>query len=109
MKRLAFRWFSLALLIGVLALIVTARAGAVTGSWQIGWWTIDSGGGVAAGDAYSVAGTIGQFDAGPHLSGGDYGIQGGFWDTVVVEPLPDPTPTPPPDDGHRLFLPAMLK
>ena len=41
--------------------------------------TIDGGGGTSTGGVYSVSGTIGQPDAGPTLTNGQYAVAGGFW------------------------------
>jgi hypothetical protein len=48
-------------------------------SLSIDWFTIDGGGGTSTGSVYSVSGTIGQPDAGPTMSGGNYSMDGGFW------------------------------
>jgi hypothetical protein len=49
------------------------------GQYSIDWSTIDGGGGTSTGGTYQVVGTIGQPDAGPVMSGGNYTLQGGFW------------------------------
>jgi len=47
--------------------------------YDLSWWTVDGGGGAwSSGPGYSLAGTIGQPDAGV-LSGPDYTLGGGFW------------------------------
>ena len=46
--------------------------------YSIDWYTIDSGGGISSGGAYTLAGTIGQPDA-AWSSGGSYELLGGFW------------------------------
>lgn len=47
---------------------------------ELGWFTVDSGGATwSSGGNYALAGTIGQPDAGPTLSGGPYNLAGGFW------------------------------
>jgi hypothetical protein len=57
-------------------------------SYEITWWTVDGGGGnsraggTSAGGAYTVAGTIGQPDAG-EMENGDYSLTGGFWAAVA--------------------------
>ena len=58
--------------------------------FAIDWSTMDGGGGVSSGGAYSVSGTIGQPDAG-QLAGGDYTLSGGFWGGVDSSP-PEPVP-----------------
>lgn len=37
---------------------------------------------------FSVSGTIGQPDAGPRISGGNFSIDGGFWGIVAAVPTP---------------------
>ena len=45
----------------------------------IDWFTLDGGGGVSTGGAYTISGTIGQPDAGGPMIGGNYSLTGGFW------------------------------
>jgi hypothetical protein len=47
-------------------------------SVEIGWWTIDGGGGRSTGGDLVVRGTVAQLDAGS-LVGGDITLEGGFW------------------------------
>lgn len=48
-------------------------------SYAITWYSIDGGGLMtSSGGGYTLAGTIGQPDAGVQ-SGGVYGLRGGFW------------------------------
>ena len=47
--------------------------------YAIDWHTIDGGGGTSTGGVYSVSGTIGQPDAGPTMTNGQYAVTGGFW------------------------------
>jgi hypothetical protein len=69
--------------------------GLITGAWtssaqtqyQIDWHTIDGGGGSSTGGVYTVAGTIGQPDAG-QMSGGNYSLTGGFWSLIAAVPTP---------------------
>src|SRR5215475_6727025 len=56
-------------------------------TYSIDWFTIDGGGGTSTGGVYSVAGTIGQSDAG-HLSGGNYTLDGGFWGVLAAVQSP---------------------
>lgn len=53
------------------------------------WWTVDGGGGTSTGDVYILRGTIGQPDAGPTMTGGEYSLTGGFWTLPVVVQTPD--------------------
>ena len=52
--------------------------------YSIDWSTIDGGGATSTGGPmiginYSVSGTIGQPDAGPTMTNGQYSVTGGFW------------------------------
>ena len=57
-------------------------------SYSIDWFTIDGGGGTSTGGVYSVSGTIGQPDAGPTMSGGNYSVDGGFWPIIAAVQTP---------------------
>jgi hypothetical protein len=57
------------------------------GQYTIDWSTIDGGGGTSTGGVYTVAGTIGQPDAGV-MSGGNYTLQGGFWGVLAAVQTP---------------------
>jgi hypothetical protein len=64
----------------VLLLGVAGAALAQTGGgYDLTWWTVDGGGGRLEGGGYVLDSTAGQADAGPALSGGGYGLAGGFW------------------------------
>lgn len=52
---------------------------AIAQPYAIDWHTIDGGGGTSTGGVYSVSGTIGQPDAGPTMTNGQYAVTGGFW------------------------------
>jgi hypothetical protein len=47
--------------------------------YSIDWSTMDGGGGTSTGGVYSVNGTIGQPEAGPAMTNGQYAVMGGFW------------------------------
>jgi hypothetical protein len=48
------------------------------------WQTIDAGGSISRGGAYSLASTIGNPGAGT-LNGGTYSLAGGFWGGIAVQ------------------------
>jgi len=54
---------------------------ALAEGYAVNWWSIDGGGsvGTVSGGGYVLSGTIGQHDAGRAMTGGTYGVQGGFW------------------------------
>jgi hypothetical protein len=65
-------------LVLVLILFVSG-AMLAAGSYNLSWWTVDSGGGSSSGNGYTLSGTIGQPDAGAAAVGGGYTLAGGFW------------------------------
>ena len=70
----------------VSSLFVAASASAQ--SYSIDWFTIDGGGGTSTGGVYQVSGTLGQPDAGPTMSGGNYSVDGGFWSIIAAVQTP---------------------
>ena len=55
-----------------------------TQSYSIDWYKVSGGGGTSTNSQYSIAGTIGQPDAGGAMSGGNYSMTGGFWSLISV-------------------------
>lgn len=54
---------------------------------SIDWYTIDGGGEMAGtGGDFELSGTIGQPDAGPTSTGGQFSLTGGFWVVAQSEP-----------------------
>ena len=68
--------------LGPLAFCPSASA-----QYSIDWFKIAGGGGASAGGDFSLTGTIGQPDAGV-MSGGSYGLAGGFWSVVAAVQTP---------------------
>lgn len=87
----------IAIFLSLAALLLLAGIALASGSYTMHWWTIDSGGETfSTGEGYSLGGTIGQPDAGPALSGGDYTLGGSFWGGAApVE--------------HHIYLPLVLR
>jgi len=56
--------------------------------FAIPWYTVDGGGGTSTGGVYSVSGTIGQPDAGPTMTNGQFSVTGGFWALPQVVQTP---------------------
>jgi hypothetical protein len=80
-------------LAGALGLTLSAAAQ----DYSVDWFTIDGGGGTSTGGVYSVSGTIGQPDAGPAMTNGQYSVTGGFWAlpaAIQVEGAPTLTIVP---------------
>ena len=75
----------LLLILGGLSLLSTlALAQSSGGSYTITKSTIDGGGGLSAGGAYILNGTVGQPDASLQVhTGGPYQLRGGFWSRVT--------------------------
>jgi hypothetical protein len=70
----------------VLVAVGLSAAHAAGQSYEIPWYTIDGGGGTSSGGTFSLAGTIGQPDAGPTMTGGSFSLAGGFWAAGFAEP-----------------------
>src|SRR5580765_5721685 len=74
-----------------LALFISAfsfQLSAFAQSYSIDWYKIAGGGGTSTGGVYQVSGTIGQPDAGPTLSGGNFSLTGGYWSLLSVVQTP---------------------
>ncbi len=61
------------------ALLALATAPSLAfGQFAINWYSIDGGGGTSSGGGFTLTGVIGQPDAGPTMSGGQFQLSGGF-------------------------------
>ncbi len=81
-QKRAFYGVLLALvLITAVALSALTAPGA---GFDLGWWTVDGGGGDAAQGGYQLSATIGQSEPGPVLTGGGYELAGGFWGSTAT-------------------------
>lgn len=72
--------------IAVLLVLLSALS-AHAQNYAIDWFTIDGGGGTSTNGGFAATGTIGQSDA-AKLSGGSFGIQGGFWSIIAAIQTP---------------------
>jgi len=70
-------------------------------TYSLDWWTVDSGGGSSNGGNYTLSGTIGQHDASDPMTGGDYGLQGGFWGVKGVGAAAP--------QNKKIYLPVIVK
>ena len=71
----------------VLCAGVAALAQLGGSDFDLSWHTIDGGGGSSStGGGFELAGTIGQHDAGPAMTGGKFALLGGFWSGVGSAP-----------------------
>ena len=93
--RLVFLFVLLALFLIIASSPNTHTASAQSGGgYDLTWNSIDGGGATfITGGAYSLGGTIGQFDAGTQ-SGGAYTLSGGFWVDFL---------------GNKLNLPLIIR
>jgi hypothetical protein len=77
--------FGISLVLGACGLVFSFASA----QYAIAWSTIDGGGGTSTGGVYSVRGTIGQPDAGPTMTNGQYSVTGGFWALPTAVQTPD--------------------
>ncbi len=94
-RKISLIMITLLILIALTTSQTIAPASAQSGGgYDLTWNTIDGGGAMfSTGGAYSLGGTIGQYDTGT-MSGGSYALNGGFWVDFL---------------GNRLMLPLILK
>lgn len=59
--------------------IFTAAFRLCSQDYAITWHTSDGGGETSTGGVYAISGTIGQPDACPAMTNGQYSLTGGFW------------------------------
>ncbi len=92
-----FHWslkFGASLVLGAWILVLPARA-----QYSIDWFKVAGGGGTSTNAQYALSGTIGQTDAGPTMTNGQFSVAGGFWvlpQAVQVEGAPTLTISPAP-------------
>jgi hypothetical protein len=86
---------------GILIVMIISLSGIAlaAGSYDLSWWTVDSGGGNSHGGSFILNGTIGQPDAGTVASGGGYTLAGGFWHGGVAA-----TPA-----ELKIYLPQVIR
>ena len=91
---------TVALAVIVLLLIASGVAvGQSGGGYDLSWNTVDGGGATHnSGGDYTLAGTVGQPDAG-QLAAGDYTLGSGFWGGGAL----------PEVDEHDVYLPLILR
>ena len=75
---------SIFIALAILLFMLAARAQ----NYSIDWFTMDGGGGTSTGGVYAVSGTIGQPDAGPPMTGGNFLLTGGFWSLASAVQTP---------------------
>lgn len=101
MKRVFFSGKTLLLIIIVVTLLGLPRLVLAQVGYNLDWFTVDAGSGLAIGGNYLLYGSIGQHDVGK-MGGGSYGLSGGFWNLPVTGyPLAPPL--------YQLYLPAVMR
>jgi hypothetical protein len=53
-------------------------------TFSLDWHKVAGGGGSSTNGQFGLSGTIGQHDAGLTMSGGNYSLNGGFWQVFTV-------------------------
>ena len=76
---------SKAFLVSLVFWLVTNASSVVAQNYSIDWYKIAGGGGTSIGGEFSLAGTIGQHDAGTAMTGGTYSLTGGYWALSAVQ------------------------
>src|SRR5215467_11656706 len=86
------RSLSVKLLLGLTLPLYLSLLGLKAQDYSVDQHKVAAGGGISSAGSYSVAGTIGQLDAGVTVSGAGYSLAGGFWSlTTIVPSLGAPT------------------
>ena len=86
--------------LATIALLLAVSMALAWSGFDVSWWTVDGGGGSASGGPYTLAGAVGQPEAGPALTGGDYALIGGFWYGTGPAAAPE---------MHLLYLPLVVR
>src|SRR5262245_39632006 len=80
MKQLPMASTAAVAILMIIAFCVARIEAPAPGSYDLSWNTIDGGGATfSTGGGYELGGTIGQPDACPTMTGGAFGLRGGFW------------------------------
>lgn len=87
--------------IGLILILVLSSAAVF--AWQaaidVPWWSVDGGAETSSDGDFTLAGIIGQPDAGPIMANGEYAVVGGYWHAGER-----PAPT-----GGDVFLPLVIR
>ncbi len=73
----------------VTLLVLSLAMSQAYGQYEIKKYTINSGGGKTSGGVYELNSSIGQTDASPVKTGGNYTLNGGFWHPKDTTPQTD--------------------
>ena len=61
-----------------IVVLIALVGSSANGQFELGWYTVDGGGGRSMGGQFELVGTIGQPDA-AYSAGGGFELMGGFW------------------------------
>ena len=100
-RTIRMRLFLLLMVAAALAWSGWMYASAQSGAYDLSWNSVAGGGAKSTNNGYAVNGSIGQPDAG-RLSGGVYGLRGGFWGELGSQPTPTPV-------SYHVYLPLTVK
>ncbi len=66
--------------IAIVAALCITKTAVSLADYDLSWFTVDGGGDMwTTGGTFELSGTIGQPDAGPVMTGGNFTLTGGFW------------------------------
>jgi hypothetical protein len=83
----------------LILILLSAAAFAWQATYDISWWSVDGGAESSSGGDFTLAGIIGQPDAGPVMTNGEYAVVGGYWHGGEAPALPD----------NDVFLPLLTR
>ncbi len=102
MKSKPYHLASARYLLLAITVLVVASAALALGGENISRWAVAGGGGQSVGGGYALHGTLGQTEAGPTMSGGDYTLSGGFWRSGITA-----LPGIPVTGGNTIYMPLI--
>jgi len=83
----------------LILILLSAAAFAWQATYDVPWWTVDGGAETSRGGEFALSGIIGQPDAGPVMSSGEYAVTGGYWHGGEEPVVP----------GSDVFLPMIVR
>ena len=98
------RTFILLILVVAGLLTLVTLVSAAPNALSLPWWSADGGGGASQGGSFTLHGTIGQPDAGPRMTSGDFSLQGGFWGLAAPSVY-----IPPTGPAGVIYLPLLSR
>jgi hypothetical protein len=86
-----------------LAMMLITSAALAQGGLHLSRQVFTNSGGASAGGEYTLAGSVGQPEAGNSLSSGAYALAGGFWQGLAIEPEVIVVPM------ETIYLPTVIR